>query len=237
MPVIGIRELSRETASVIEGLVESGEPVVVTKQGKPVAALTTVDPSQAQDLVLSLAPEIRQSSSSTDVPKSPRKTQDLDAVAAELIEEARESEEGLAALAKYDSELEGQRVALLREVNRLFSEAPERLVGVADSLVGSWMVSTRALVGGSVEAALESAHALQQRVTGAKVRAAPARPPATKVRASTRPGRSVSSKRPSSTGSSSARASRAATSSARGSGGSSKGSRSTAASKRRSPSS
>ena len=38
MPVIGIRELSRETADVIKGLQSSGEPVVITKQGKPISS-------------------------------------------------------------------------------------------------------------------------------------------------------------------------------------------------------
>jgi prevent-host-death family protein len=168
MSVIGIRQLSRETASVIEELVETGDPVVVTKQGRPVAALTAVDPSQAEDLVLSLAPQIRESSSSKDVSKAPRKIRDLDSVAAELIEEAAQSEEGRAALAKYSGDFAGQRVEVLTEVDRLFSEGADRLVGVADSLVGAWMASTRVLIGGTVDAALESARALQQRVPGAR---------------------------------------------------------------------
>ena len=40
MPVIGIRQLSREASGVINELEDSGEPVVVTKQGRPVATLT-----------------------------------------------------------------------------------------------------------------------------------------------------------------------------------------------------
>lgn len=105
-----------------------------------------VDPSRAQDLVLSLAPEIRQS------PKPPRKTRDLDTVAAELIEEAGESEEGRAALSKYGSELADQHAALQRRY-KAHQDASRELVRTAGGLIGDHQRLLKA------EKALEDAQA------------------------------------------------------------------------------
>jgi prevent-host-death family protein len=57
MPIVGLRELSRETRQVIEQLEKDGEPVVVTRHGKAVAALTPVSDRQAAALALALVPE------------------------------------------------------------------------------------------------------------------------------------------------------------------------------------
>lgn len=57
MPFIGIRELARETSKILKAVEEDGEPVIITRQGRPIAALTRVDPEQVEELVLSVAPE------------------------------------------------------------------------------------------------------------------------------------------------------------------------------------
>lgn len=57
MPVVGLRQLSRETSSVIDQLQSDGEPVIVTRQGRPIAALTAVSEEQAASFALALAPE------------------------------------------------------------------------------------------------------------------------------------------------------------------------------------
>jgi prevent-host-death family protein len=59
MAVVGIRQLSRETSRVIQEFEESGEPVIVTREGRPIGALMPVGEAQLQDLVLELAPEFR----------------------------------------------------------------------------------------------------------------------------------------------------------------------------------
>ena len=164
MPVIGVRQLSRETADVIKGLQSSGEPVVITKQGKPIATLTAVDATEAQNLVLGLAPDIRETSSTVEVEASPRKTRSLDEVSQQLAEEASGSVEGRKALADYGIDLMEQRLAVTGEVDRLFSEAPARLSGVTPSLVSAWNVSAKLLVEGAVQAALDSAQTLQERM-------------------------------------------------------------------------
>jgi prevent-host-death family protein len=64
--VIGLRELSRETRAVIERIESTGAPAIVTKQGKPVAALIAVDGDRLRDLVLSAAPEFVDSTREAD---------------------------------------------------------------------------------------------------------------------------------------------------------------------------
>lgn len=53
MPVVGLRDLSRNTREVIEQLGQDGEPVVVTRHGKPIAILKSV--AEEQEAALSLA--------------------------------------------------------------------------------------------------------------------------------------------------------------------------------------
>ena len=57
MPTIGIRELSNNTSSVVEEVSRSGRPMLVTKNGKPVAALVAVDEEALLDYVLATSPE------------------------------------------------------------------------------------------------------------------------------------------------------------------------------------
>jgi antitoxin (DNA-binding transcriptional repressor) of toxin-antitoxin stability system len=163
MPVIGLRQLSRETADVIAELKNSGEAFVITKQGRPVATLTRVDETQAQDLVLSLAPRIRESSSTAEVEVSPTKTRSLDEVSKQLAKEASRSDEGQRALAKYSDDLAKQRSEVLTALDRLFSEGQARLSGMTPSLITAWTDSTQKLIEGAVQAALDSARTLQER--------------------------------------------------------------------------
>ena len=55
MAVVGIRELSRDTSRIIKQFEESGEPVVVTREGRPIGALVPVDQRQVEDIVLATA--------------------------------------------------------------------------------------------------------------------------------------------------------------------------------------
>ncbi len=57
MPTIGIRELSNNASSVVEEVSRSGRPTLVTKNGKPVAALVAVDEDALLDYVLATSPE------------------------------------------------------------------------------------------------------------------------------------------------------------------------------------
>jgi antitoxin (DNA-binding transcriptional repressor) of toxin-antitoxin stability system len=58
MPVVGLRQLSRETREVITQLEVDGEPVVITRQGQPIAALTAISQEDVASFALALAPEL-----------------------------------------------------------------------------------------------------------------------------------------------------------------------------------
>jgi len=57
MATVGIRELSRNTSKLINEVHATGKPVVVTRDGRPVAAIYSVDEDALEDFVLANAPE------------------------------------------------------------------------------------------------------------------------------------------------------------------------------------
>lgn len=57
MGTVSIRDLSRKTSSVVDGVVTTGRPALVTKHGKPVAALIPFAEADLEDLVLSKVEE------------------------------------------------------------------------------------------------------------------------------------------------------------------------------------
>jgi prevent-host-death family protein len=61
MPIVGLRDLSRNTREVIEQLEKDGEPVVVTRHGKPIAMLKGVAEEDAATLSLAAVPANRES--------------------------------------------------------------------------------------------------------------------------------------------------------------------------------
>jgi prevent-host-death family protein len=87
MPVVGLRELSRQTGDVIDRVEATGEPVVITKQGRPVAALIAVDGNRLEDLVLSTAPEFASSTAAADRALSEGATRSMSEVLGEMTQE------------------------------------------------------------------------------------------------------------------------------------------------------
>lgn len=57
MGTIGIRDLSRNASQVIDQVSSTGSPMIVTKHGRPVAAVVAIDPDALEDFVLATAPE------------------------------------------------------------------------------------------------------------------------------------------------------------------------------------
>ncbi|MBN2113216.1 MAG: type II toxin-antitoxin system Phd/YefM family antitoxin [Acidimicrobiia bacterium] len=57
MGTIGIRDLSRHASQVIDQVSSTGSPMIVTKHGRPVAAVVAVDPDALEDFILATAPE------------------------------------------------------------------------------------------------------------------------------------------------------------------------------------
>jgi prevent-host-death family protein len=84
MPIIGLRQLSRETADVVEQLQSNGEPVVVTRHGRPVAALITVDDSRIEDLLLSSTPSVIESAREAEGAVAAGTTKSLSEALAEM---------------------------------------------------------------------------------------------------------------------------------------------------------
>ncbi len=58
MATVTLRELARNTASVIQGVQSSGRPALVTRNGRPVAALLPIDETALEDWLLGKAPDV-----------------------------------------------------------------------------------------------------------------------------------------------------------------------------------
>ncbi len=57
MPVVNVRELSRRTGVVISTVRRTKRPTLITRAGRPVAAVVPVDTSELEDWILAHAPE------------------------------------------------------------------------------------------------------------------------------------------------------------------------------------
>lgn len=56
MAVVNIRELSRRTGGVVDEMRSRKRPTLVTRGGRPVAALVPIDPTALEDWILATAP-------------------------------------------------------------------------------------------------------------------------------------------------------------------------------------
>jgi antitoxin (DNA-binding transcriptional repressor) of toxin-antitoxin stability system len=61
MRIVGIRELNRDTRGVVEQLVDAQEPVLLTKQGRPIATIQPLDQERVNEMVIAAAPEFADS--------------------------------------------------------------------------------------------------------------------------------------------------------------------------------
>ncbi len=57
MPTISIRELARRSSRIVDDVVSSGRPAIITRRGKPVSAIIAIEPDELEDFVLANAPE------------------------------------------------------------------------------------------------------------------------------------------------------------------------------------
>jgi len=57
MPTISIRELARRFSRIVDDVVSSGRPAIITRRGKPASAMIAIDPDELEDFVLANAPE------------------------------------------------------------------------------------------------------------------------------------------------------------------------------------
>jgi prevent-host-death family protein len=56
MANVSIRELTRSASRVVDGVVKTRRPALITRHGEPVAALVPVDPEGLEDYLLANAP-------------------------------------------------------------------------------------------------------------------------------------------------------------------------------------
>jgi len=61
MATITLRELARNTASVVQGIQTSGRPALVTRNGKPVVALVPIDEVALEDWLLEESADLTRS--------------------------------------------------------------------------------------------------------------------------------------------------------------------------------
>lgn len=57
MSTVSIRDLANNASAVVDEVATSGRPAVVTKHGKPVAAVVPIDQEALEDWVLANGPE------------------------------------------------------------------------------------------------------------------------------------------------------------------------------------
>ncbi|HEY7932432.1 MAG TPA: type II toxin-antitoxin system Phd/YefM family antitoxin [Solirubrobacteraceae bacterium] len=60
MATVTVRDLSRNTSSIISDVVKTQKPTIVTKHGAPVVVVMAINPGDLEDLVLSKAPQFLQ---------------------------------------------------------------------------------------------------------------------------------------------------------------------------------
>ena len=80
MTVVNMRELSRRTSGVVDEMRSRKRPTLVTRGGRPVAALVPIDPTALEDWVLATAPTFVAGMRAADRELRTRKTRSLDAV-------------------------------------------------------------------------------------------------------------------------------------------------------------
>lgn len=57
MQTVGVRDLVNSGSKILDQLQDDGQPVVVTKRGRPIAVLSAIDQDAFYDFVLEQAPE------------------------------------------------------------------------------------------------------------------------------------------------------------------------------------
>ena len=66
MATVSMRDLARRASEVVEEVTRSGRPALVTRHGRPVAALIRVREEDLEDFILANAPEFIESMREAD---------------------------------------------------------------------------------------------------------------------------------------------------------------------------
>ena len=84
MSTISIRDLGRRPSQVIDEVLRTGRPAIITRHGRPVTAMVAVDPDGLEDFVLAHAPEFVRSRRDADADQRAGRVRPADEVFAEL---------------------------------------------------------------------------------------------------------------------------------------------------------
>jgi antitoxin (DNA-binding transcriptional repressor) of toxin-antitoxin stability system len=93
MAIVKMRELLRTPNPVFDALVEDGEPVLITRNGDPVAMLTRVEPSSAVSAVMSALPEFADRRKRAELARSEGRTVSSKEILARLASEPTAAED------------------------------------------------------------------------------------------------------------------------------------------------
>jgi prevent-host-death family protein len=66
MVTISIRDLGRRPSQVVDEVVRTGRPAIVTRHGRPVTAMVAINPDELEDFVLAHAPEFVRATRAAD---------------------------------------------------------------------------------------------------------------------------------------------------------------------------
>jgi antitoxin (DNA-binding transcriptional repressor) of toxin-antitoxin stability system len=77
VPAVSVRTLLRDASTVFGSLERDGEPILITRRGRPVAALVPVDPEQADAMILSAAPAMIESRRQAETARAEGRTTPL----------------------------------------------------------------------------------------------------------------------------------------------------------------
>ena len=87
MAIVKMRDLLRNPSAVFDGLENDGEPVLITRNGAPVAMLSRVEPSRAVSAVMSALPEFVDRRKSAELARSEGRTVSSEEILARLASE------------------------------------------------------------------------------------------------------------------------------------------------------
>ena len=91
---MGIREFARHVSRYVERVETTGRPIVLTRHGKPVAALIAIDAADLEDFVLAHAPNFVANLRDADRELAAGKTRPLEQALAEVETAAGAGAEG-----------------------------------------------------------------------------------------------------------------------------------------------
>ena len=93
MAIVKMRDLLRSPGAVFEDLEKGGEPVLITRNGDPLAMLTRVEPADAMSAVMSALPEVIDRRRNAEFARDEGRVASGDEVIARLTPEAPPEEQ------------------------------------------------------------------------------------------------------------------------------------------------